>query len=348
MSTSSKSLSFDACGQFLGISELVNIFLEQCSTNVLLNCTMVCRTWNKIINQSPTLQQNLFFEPITAGNTEEYSLNPVLSSHFAPVLCPELLNRDLSTLLAIKQLEAGHRCLPEDLPAVSWARNTSMHAHIDNAMIRQGASWRNMLVSQPPIKRIDWWHEWIHDRSATDNTGSWSSSRIFDLDPTAAQGWGHEDQNREYVTLGMLWDLVESRVTRGCAVRVQYFPHGKAVEEDEHATVEERSFIQEGHPGRRLYTSTTPRVKITTQQIWGRIPWARAGFDMIGKQWLTMTTDRPFDHTGDGFSVLRSDCQYDLSYKTKPPKGTRWSKSKEFRWNCLDGESHGRQGGLEF
>ena len=315
MSTSYKPLSFDACDRFFGIPELVDIFLEQCSTNVLLNCTTVCRTWNEIIEQSPTLQQNLFLEPIAGENREEYRLNPVLCSHFAPVLCPQLLNRDLSTQIAIKQLEIGHRCLPEDLTAVPWAPNTSMHAHKRDAMIREGASWRKMLVSQPPIKRIDWWHEWIHDRSAgDDNTGSWSSSRIFNQDPTAAQGWGHQEQSREYVTLGMLWDLVESRVTRGCAVRVQYFPYGKAVEEDEHATVEERSYIQRGNPDNRLYIPTTPRVKITTQQIWGKVPWAGAGFNMKRKQWLTMGKNRQSEYAGDGFNVLRADCAYDHPY----------------------------------
>lgn len=243
------------------------------------------------------------------------------------------MEEDLSSDSAISQFEAGNYCTPEDLTSVPWARNTSMYAPTRRAFMHKKASWRNMLVSQPPISRIDWWHEWVHDRSIVGTIGSWMARRVFSRDVVAANGWGHQDQSRQYVTLGMLWDLVESRLTRGCTARVQLFPRGKTVEEDQHATIQEKEWIAEDECDRRQFDPTTPRVKITTQQIWSRVPWSGAGFDMQSQQWVTMRKKRPTYYAGDGFNTLLVDCNQDDRHNP------RWSKSDGFCWNGLDGES---------
>lgn len=336
MSSSASSLNFDACNNFFATVELLELFLSSCSTNVLLNCTLVCRTWSDIINGSQRLQEQLFLQPITAAEGLECRLNPILASHFAPILCPELSDRGFTSEIALSQLESGSSCSLEHLADVRWARNIPELAQTGSAFTRAEASWREMLVSQPPMSRIDWWHEWTHDQPVVGNVSSWLAHIVFNQDRgPPATGWGHQDQSREYVTLGMLWDLVESRATRGCNVRVQYFPHGKAVEEDQYATSEEKHFIAEGDRRRRPYTPTTPRVKIVTKQIWNRVPWSGAGFDVEARQWVTMAQERPTYYAGDGFNTLRADCHYDHSNKP------RWSKSDSFRWGELDGEASG-------
>jgi hypothetical protein len=333
-------LLFDACDRFFSIPELVNLFLEQCSTKVLLNCTLVCCDWEYNIRRSKLLQEHLFLEPDGTPRSET-RLNPILESHFSPILCHHQADTNLSSGAAIARLEAGRNCVAEDLTSTSWARGTSLDAPTRLAFIHDEASWRQMLVSQPPISRIDWWHEWAVDSSVAGDIKSWVARTIFNQDNLAACGWGHQDQDRQYVTLGMLWDLVESRLSRGCAVRVQYFPFGKTVEDDPYATTEERNWIARGEPSCRPYASTTPRVKIATQQIWSRTPWSQAGFDMDSKQWVTMPQKRPTNNTDDGFNTLLTDCRYEDFDEP------RWSRSEGVNyWRSLDGESSGHQVGL--
>ncbi|KAF2627230.1 hypothetical protein BU25DRAFT_431786 [Macroventuria anomochaeta] len=205
-----------ACNRLFSITELVDMFLNRCSTHALLNCTMVCRNWKGIISRSKSLQEQLFLKHIEVKDSITGSI----------------------------------RC--------------------------------------PLINHIDWWHEFMHDRSITGSVGSRIARRVCNRDGAAANGWGHRDQSRQNVTLGMLWDLVESRLARGCVVRVQYFVHGKAVEDHQLATAHEQLLIAQGDRIRRPYTPLTPRVKTTTQQFWSKKPWGEAGFDMEAQQWVTM------------------------------------------------------------
>lgn len=336
MSLPTEQTLFDACDEFFSIAELLVLFLDQCSANVLLNCTLVCRSWNRIILKSRLLQEHLFLKPARATKDAERTLNPVLFSHFAPILCPRTPTGDVPGEEAAFDPELGLMCATADLTSLPWARDTSMHAPSRRAFVREEASWRGMLISQPPIKRIDWWHEWTYNPSTTQGVEPTSTRGALDQEETSSDGWGHQDQSREYVTLGMLWDLVESRLTRGCLTRVQYFLHGSAVQDDPFATTEERSWIAGGDRSRRPYTPRTPRVKITTQQVWARRPWREAGFDMQAQQWVSMHAERAAHYTGDGFNILRSDCGCDRSNGA-----SRFSKSDGFFWEELDGEASG-------
>jgi hypothetical protein len=331
-STSRSVPSFEACNQFFGIAELLEILLNQCSPGVLLNCTMVCRNWNQRIKRSTLLQEHLFFKPTEAREGTEPTLNSMLA-YFAPILVPNSSPEDAATFI-----EPGY-AKPEDLASLPSARNTSMTAPTRRAFAHHKASWRNMLASQPPISRIDWWHQWTHDSSAAENPESWIARQVFNRDSGAAYGWGHQDQSREFVTLGMLWDLVESRMTRGCTARVHFFLNGMAAENDPDATEEEKRWVAENNWSRRPYTPTQPRITIRTQQVWSEVPWAHAGFDLKKGKWVSMPHVRQTEHyAGDGFNILRSDCHYDF-------KGKRWSKSERFRWVELTGESSGSGGG---
>jgi hypothetical protein len=334
----SRPLSFDACDQFFSIAELFNLFLEQCSVKVLLNCTMVSRRWKNTIESSTLLKEHMFLSPVEKTEGVEYKLNPLISTYFAPVLGLASSDENTSSEESIARFEAGNLCTAKDLKFMPWARGTSMHAPTRRAFAHPEASWINMLVSQPPICRLDWWHNWAHDRSFVGNVGSWLASRVSHRDGEAANGWGHQDLKGQHVTLGMLWDLVESRLTRGCTTRVQFFPRGKLAMNDEHATFREISQGSRESTGLRPKYDINwmePRVKITTQQVWNRVPWKCAGFNMQTQQWVTMRYKRPEYYEGDGFNTLLADCTYD------GPSLPRWSMSGGFRWTGLDGESSG-------
>jgi hypothetical protein len=301
--TTPRPSSFEACDHFFGIAELFQIFLDECPTSVLLNCTMVCRTWKERIDSSTLLQQHLFLLPIREGEGVQRILNPMLK-YFAPILIAGPPSEHIPSAAGFAR--------PQDLTSLPWAHDTSMEVPSRRAFAREEASWRSMLVSQPPISRIDWWHEWVHDDSAAvDIVGSWPADSMLDRDDGPAYGWGHQDVSQQCVTLGMLWDLVESRMVRGCTARVQFFLEGMAADADPDAHEEERYLIAENNPNRRPYGPTTPRVKITTRQFWSKVPWTGAGFDMEEREWVTMSDDRPHDYADDGFNALRYDCHYD-------------------------------------
>jgi hypothetical protein len=316
--------SFDACERFFGIAELLRTFLDHCPTSVLLNCTRVCRTWKDIIDQSTPLQEHLFFQPMEEDEGINRRLNPMLE-YFAPILIVGSTSKHVPSEASFAE--------PKELISLRWARDTSMDAPSRRAFAREEASWRDMLVSQPPISRIDWWHQWTHNPDLAEDAGSWCAHGVFSGDDEAACGWGHQDLDGKYVTLGMLWDLVEGRMARGCTARVQFFLDGLSAEADPDAHEEEKRWFAENDLSRRPYGIATPRVKISTQQVWNKVPWAKAGFDMAAQKWVTMQ-DRPDYYDGDGFNVLRADCHYDHH-------AARWSQNDAFQWTELTGESSG-------
>jgi hypothetical protein len=344
----------DACDEFFSIAELVQMFLDECSANVLLNCARVCSDWNQIIRGTDLLQEHLFSKPAVSGLGSCRKLNPILQSHFAPILCPDLRRTGMSVEDISRKLETGSPCTYADIATLAWTQDSSIDAPKRQAFTRPEASWREMLVSQPPLRSIDWWHEWLYDENATDDDASGATRRGFSEEAVDVDGWGHQDQSREYVTLGMLWDLVEGRLARGCLVRVHYFLEGKAVEDDPFATEAERRYIA-ANDSQRRYEPSTPRVKISTQQIWNKVPWNKAGFDMTARQWVDMPLRAEHVAYGDGFNALRADCKEDWRWLYDPtPKERksgqwrnqrhRFSQSERFRWYELGGESSGMVG----
>jgi hypothetical protein len=325
--TKPAALPSNACDRFFSIAELLRIFLGNCSPLVLLNCTRVCRTWNTTIAESTQLQQSLFLEP-SCDKSGEYKINPIISSHFAPILGPKLGDDEVASETVLSRFEAGNKCTSKDITSLPWARGTSMDAPTRRAFADKNASWRKMLVSQPPIQRLDWWHEWKHVPTATEDIQGWVARRVL-VSRRVARGYGNETEYQA-VTLGMLWDLVESRITRGCTARVQIFPRGKNVQDDEYATSAERRMIAQANVQNIPFWPDTPRVKITTHQVWSKKPWSGAGFDMRKGKWANINDTRPSYFDGNGYGILADDCEND--HKTE-----RWSKSDGFFWVRLSG-----------
>lgn len=298
--------SFDACDRFFSIDELLTIFLESAPTLVLLNCQRVCRKWNQIIADSPLLQENLFLEP--TENKGSRRINPILWKVFGPVLATPTEPHHSSPGIVY-----------EDLAALPWARHLESTSSL--AFARQEASWRRMYISQPPIDRLDWWHTWS----------------VADESPESGSGWGHQDLPSTPLTLDILWDLLESRLYRGCEARVFYFPEGQSPEDDETAGVDEQDWARDPTSQLRGFGKDVGRVRLSTFQRWGHRPRVNEAFDSVAREWVVREgLGRSHDYDGDGFNVLRHDCRRDLM---DGELMRRWSRCEGFTWAEIHGES---------
>ncbi|PSN63510.1 hypothetical protein BS50DRAFT_461933, partial [Corynespora cassiicola Philippines] len=325
--------TFDACNRFFSVGELVDILFDNADIRTLLTCSRVCRQWNIHIEGSQKLQKNLFLtseEPRTQAKghleAEEVQINPMLFQYFGPILAPSSLNENDPPKIMLEKLAGGEECTYDDISKLPFARDgQTLESAVRRAFARGEASWRRMLVSQPPIRRLDWWHSWIDAHCYNTEQGGHDCHRFTD-------GSGHQDYHGD-VTLGMLWDLVEGRLVRGCTATVKYFPYGQAVPKfnriEDRVEREERIWKQDGQ---RRFTSKTPRIKIQTYQTWNYSPRPTEGFNMATKMWEKNSGNRKCT-ASDGFNVLRGDC---ASEHRNPP---RWSKSEGYQWGEIDGES---------
>ncbi|CAG1976863.1 unnamed protein product [Fusarium graminearum] len=108
----------------------------------LLHAQLVSKHWHEMISTSPLLQQNLFFKPRPSVNTEEPGIfNPLLLKHFERIL---------------KGRESYHNTMNHSTTAMFDMSIANMKdgRKVHKAFIRRDASWRRMLVAQPPITSI--------------------------------------------------------------------------------------------------------------------------------------------------------------------------------------------------
>lgn len=199
--TESPDQSMSACIQFFLLVELVTLFLSQTETPVLVKCQRVCRGWLEIIQKSQDLQEDLYFKPLSETETGEehltVTLNPMMSTHFGRIWAVQ----ETSPLSHHQYAAQCTRCNYLDLTTLPWAKDgTHATACARLAFAREEASWRNMLISQPPIRWLDWWHEW---------ESSDRRSREGFPDSPVRRGRGHHQNNAEFVKMGALWDLNE-------------------------------------------------------------------------------------------------------------------------------------------
>jgi hypothetical protein len=123
----------------LSTPEILHLILAELPMRCLLTIAQrVCRGWRDTINDSPTIQQQLFFRPIpdTTKRNPKYQLNPVLQEAFPPWFEPQRFPLQNFNAAAARVFDG----LPVDL-------------HRD-AFLRKGASWRHMLVQQPPALEL--------------------------------------------------------------------------------------------------------------------------------------------------------------------------------------------------
>lgn len=126
-----------AINQVQNIPEILEMILAETDMRTLLTSAQrVCRTWLNLISKSPSIQKALFFTPIKESEwgMKETIPNPLLAQTF-PSFFP-----------AKGRLE-HYRFNFSDLVMTKDASTMAR-------FVRDDASWRKMLVQQPPISDI--------------------------------------------------------------------------------------------------------------------------------------------------------------------------------------------------
>ena len=129
------------CERVFSIAEVVeNIFLELCCRDLLCNVQRICKSWKAIVDDSTPLQEALFNKPIQG---------------------PQLLWFGKKGEWLTYAEETKHYRIAEH-PLITMAGEYMLGFETDNfkyhprltAIRRPEASWRNCLVTQPPITAL--------------------------------------------------------------------------------------------------------------------------------------------------------------------------------------------------
>ncbi|KAJ4293605.1 auxilin-like clathrin-binding protein required for normal clathrin function [Kalmusia sp. IMI 367209] len=151
-----------ATPQPLVTPELLEMILSKLPLRDLLLAQRTCKAWHVLISDSPTLQALLYFRPAIPSSlpksTSSYTLNPLLSSAFPFIFNP---NKILSKEEAADwDILWGNK---EDPPTPTPNMDTCVKAFLytswnrrPEVWRRKEASWRRMLVSDPPVKTVVW------------------------------------------------------------------------------------------------------------------------------------------------------------------------------------------------
>lgn len=116
---------------------LTAILLSLDRRELLTSATRVCRRWHSLIEGSPLLRRYLFFD---ASAESCRTINPLLQANFPPWFeLPEYR----------QGVWAGFAHQPPAVAKIPLAQPEHREA-----LTRSGASWRRMLVQQPPIFRL--------------------------------------------------------------------------------------------------------------------------------------------------------------------------------------------------
>ncbi|PWY67516.1 hypothetical protein BO70DRAFT_260192, partial [Aspergillus heteromorphus CBS 117.55] len=111
----------------LSIPELLELILVRLDMRTLLLSQGVCRTWQTIITRCPHLQRALYFQPCRSSppgtTSQDRPLNPLFQSIISPYIISET---------------GPKRPNPATIAAIS----------------EPTASWRRMLIRQPPTSLL--------------------------------------------------------------------------------------------------------------------------------------------------------------------------------------------------
>jgi hypothetical protein len=119
------------------------IVIQLTPIDQLVRAQLISRLFHTTITTSPRVQQLLFFRPDPIRNPRDWSLNPLLRKHFLPWFAPP-------------EGRFGGRNY-DTLKLMDWTTSASSL----DAFLRSEASWRNMLLTQPPSKELKV-VRWIH------------------------------------------------------------------------------------------------------------------------------------------------------------------------------------------
>ncbi|KAJ5152926.1 uncharacterized protein N7482_009404 [Penicillium canariense] len=114
-------------------NELIEAILTQVDIQTVLLAQRVCRQWALCIRRSSLIQQILFFQPAPANTPRQQ--NPLLASKF-PYWFPADDTKSCATAFGAGDMQ-------------DFLESSDIYR-------RPEASWRRMLVQQPPIMALGW------------------------------------------------------------------------------------------------------------------------------------------------------------------------------------------------
>lgn len=128
---------------------LETILLHLDLASILTSAQRVCHSWRDLITTSPSLQQHLYFQPNWNQNQNQTlkTPNPLLSTLF-PGWFPPPPPANISRATTDKDDEEVEAAVLDEHTFETLAL---AHADKNRAFMYKHASWRNMLLSQPPI-----------------------------------------------------------------------------------------------------------------------------------------------------------------------------------------------------
>ena len=172
-----------SCDAVLQTPELLQETLLHLDMRTLLTAAQrVSRQWHELITTSPALQQTLYFAPITSASAPA-TQNPLLSELFP---------------CWFREEESGRKDANTSKPVLidrkTFSRLPMAEESRRHAFLYPKASWRHMLVRQPPVLTL----------------GRWTTNR-------RQGGDGHNieiDEVPDGLRMGPLYDLAQHWVRR--------------------------------------------------------------------------------------------------------------------------------------
>ncbi|KAI1311079.1 hypothetical protein F5Y03DRAFT_343396 [Xylaria venustula] len=136
----------------LQTAELLQEILLNLDMRTLLTAAQrVSRQWRELVTSSPALQQALYFEPM-AESSGIATQNPLLAEIF-PLWFPKETQEEQLDVDEVDEIEEWPK-VPEreDFDSLEMAQESRRHA-----FMHPTATWRRMLVRQPPVRSLGCW-----------------------------------------------------------------------------------------------------------------------------------------------------------------------------------------------
>lgn len=138
-------------------TELLEQILINLPLRDLLLCQRVCKKWEALVSTSPTLQTRLYFRAPAGPKSSEthpssYTFNPLLEAAFPFLFKPDHISAsqrsdDWDVRFGDLDLPPTLESCPKEFFYSSFNRNPE-------AFRRPQASWRQMLITNPPVNTI--------------------------------------------------------------------------------------------------------------------------------------------------------------------------------------------------
>jgi hypothetical protein len=202
------------------VEVLEAVLLELDTRTLLVSTQRVSKYWHALIEHSPRIQQALFFLPVRAGTDRSSS-----SEGCVPVTNP-LLHEKSGRFFFDVDGDYGYIHRSDAFGKLPWATSILNPIYVDRrvgesyfphwtagspqdqrarqAFTRHAASWRKMLVSQPPPPLLAF--TWLEDHDGWEILMGVAKPRLH-----GARRAGL-DCSGDGVRMGMLYDLIQQHV----------------------------------------------------------------------------------------------------------------------------------------